>query len=41
LFEQGAVVFQHARDTEMTRLKREVARMEEKRAKKNEVLGEE
>ena len=41
LFEQGAVVFQHTRDAEMTRLKREVARMEEKRAKKNEVLGEE
>ena len=40
LFEQGAVVFQHTRDTEMTRLKREVARMEEKLAKKNEVLGE-
>ena len=40
LFEQGAVVFQHTRDTEMRRLKREVARMEEKLAKKNEVLGE-
>ena len=40
LFEQGAVVFQHTRDAEMTRLKREVARMEEKLAKKNELLGE-
>jgi hypothetical protein len=34
-------VCQHARDTEMIRLKREVARMKEKLAKKSEVLGEE
>ena len=40
LFEQGAVVFKHARGTEISRLKREVARMEEKLVKKNEVLGE-
>ncbi len=40
LFEQGAVVFKHTRGTEISRLKREVARMEEKLVKKNEVLGE-
>ena len=40
LVQQGGVVFQHTRDTEMRRLRREVARMEEKLVKKNEVLGE-
>ena len=39
-FEQGAVVFQRAQDGETSRLKREVGRLEDKVAKKNEVLGE-
>ena len=39
-FEQGVVVFERARDTETSRLKRQVARLEEKLTKKNEVLGE-
>ena len=39
-FEQGAVVFQRGQDAEATRLKREVGRLEDKVAKKNEVLGE-
>ncbi len=39
-FEQGAVVFQRSQDGETSRLKREVGRLEDKVAKKNEVLGE-
>jgi transposase-like protein len=39
-FEQGAVVFERRQDTENSRLKRQVERLEEKARKKDEVLGE-
>ncbi len=39
-FEQGAVVFERRQDTEKSRLKRQVERLEEKARKKDEVLGE-
>lgn len=40
LFEEGAVVFRSANDTEAKRLQQQVTRLEEKLEKKNEVLGE-
>ncbi len=40
LFEEGAVVFRRANDTEAKRLQQQVTRLEEKLEKKNEVLGE-
>ena len=39
-FEQGAVVFERGKDRETAALKRKVAKLEEKIATKNEVLGE-
>ena len=39
-FEQGAVVFQRTRNSEVWRLKRQVATLEEKVARKNEVVAE-
>jgi len=39
-FENGAAAFQNARDRETARLKKKIASLEEKVAKKNEVLGE-
>lgn len=39
-FEQGAVVFERRQDTERSRLKRQVERLEKKVRKKDEVLGE-
>lgn len=40
LFEKGAAAFQTDQDREARRMKQEVSRLEEKIAKKNEVLGE-
>lgn len=40
LFEQGAAAFQNDQKRETTQLKQQVAKLEEKVAKKNEVLGE-
>ena len=40
LFEQGAVVFRRASETETKQLQKEVTRLEGKLEKKNEVLGE-
>lgn len=40
LFEKGAVAFQSNQDREAKRLRQQVARLEEKIARKNEVLGE-
>lgn len=40
LFEKGASAFQGAQKSEANRLKKQVERLEEKIAKKNEVLGE-
>ena len=40
LFEEGAVVFRRASDTEAKKLQRQVTHLEEKLVKKNEVLGE-
>jgi len=39
-FEQGAAAFKSDQDRERTRLKKKIASLEEKVAKKNEVLGE-
>lgn len=39
-FNQGAAAFTKDQDRESTRLKKEILRLEEKIAKKNEVLGE-
>ena len=39
-FEQGVLVFERRQDTERSRLKRQVERLEEKVRKKDEVLGE-
>ena len=39
-FENGAQVFQKSRDRQTTKLKGRIAELEEKLAKKNEVLGE-
>ena len=39
-FENGAAVFQKEQDREAARLKKKIANLEEKIAKKNEVLGE-
>ena len=39
-FENGAAVFQNDQDREAARLKKKIASLEEKVAKKNEVLGE-
>ena len=39
-FEQGAVVFQRSRNSEVSRLKRQVAALEEKVTSKNEVVAE-
>lgn len=39
-FEQGAEVFRRSQDNEMARLKQQVAQLEEKLTKKDEVLGE-
>jgi len=40
LFEEGAIVFRRSNDTEAKKLQRQVAHLEEKLVKKNEVLGE-
>jgi transposase-like protein len=40
LFEQGAIVFEQRRDTEKSRLKRQVEQLEAKMQKKHEVLSE-
>lgn len=40
LFEQGAAAFQNDQKRETIHLKQQVAKLEEKVAKKNEVLGE-
>jgi transposase len=40
LFEKGAAAFQTDQDREVRQMKQEVSRLEEKIAKKNEVLGE-
>jgi len=40
LFEQGFVVFERPRDTEKSRLKRQVEQLQAKVHKKDEVLGE-
>ena len=40
LFEQGEIVFEQRRDTEKSRLKRQVEQLEAKMQKKNEVLSE-
>jgi transposase-like protein len=39
-FSNGAAAFQNDQDREATRLKKQVAKLEEKVTKKNEVLGE-
>lgn len=39
-FENGAQAFQRSRDSQTTQLKSRIAELEEKLAKKNEVLGE-
>ena len=39
-FEQGAAAFKNDQDKERTRLEKKIASLEEKVAKKNEVLGE-
>ena len=39
-FENGAAVFQKEQDREAVRLKKKIANLEEKVARKNEVLGE-
>ena len=40
LFERGGEVLRSSRDTETTKLKRQIAQLEKKLAKKDEVLGE-
>ncbi len=40
LFEQGAVVFRRANDTETKKLRRQVEHLKERLGKKDEVLGE-
>ena len=40
LFERGGEVLRSSRDTETTRFKRQIAQLEKKLAKKDEVLGE-
>jgi len=39
-FEQGTAVFQRSRNSEVSRLKRQVAALEEKVTRKNEVVAE-